>query len=162
MDASSIGLIISLAINLAQIGLAFHKQKIDSEIKKEEIKADSQDKEANRKHEIDKLTLNENAYISHHLLPSARKACLDYIAITWQEMDTAKIVPITFSQQQRRAEANVILYCPNSLDEISSFNEINASLTRLGQLRLLRDDFNQKLIPTVANELESFQPKTKQ
>lgn len=161
MDASTIGLIVSFAINIAQIVLTWHKDKLDSKLENERLKARSQNKDKNRKQEIDKLLLNENAYISHHLLPDARKACLDYIAITWQEMDDAKTVPVPFSKQQHRAEANVILYCPKALTEVTSFNELNSYLTDTNELKLLREDFDQRLIPAVANELESFQPKMK-
>lgn len=162
MSTETVGLIISLAINAAQIGLAWHKQCLDKEITLKRITARTKEQAESHKYEMDKLMLNEDAYISRHLLPDARKACLDYILITKTEMNESHDFPVQFSVEQQKAEANVILYLPGTLDEITSFQETNKVQTKHQNLQVLNEDFDQKVIPVLANALGSFQQRKKQ
>lgn len=156
---ANLGLIFSFVLNIIQAGLALYKQFSDNKIEDKRISAKTKEQASAQKHEMDKLMLNEDAYISHRLLPNARKACLDYILITKTELNESNGFPIRFSVEQQKAEANVVLYLPNALNEITSFQELNKSQTKHQNLRILNEYFDEEVIPALANELGSFQPK---
>lgn len=156
---ANLGLIFSFVLNIIQAGLALHKQIADNRIENERISAKAKEQASAQKHEMDKLMFNEDAYISHQLLPNARKVCLDYILITKTELNESSEFPIKFSVEQQKAEANVVLYLPNALNEITSFQELNKSQTKHQNFRILNEYFDEEVIPALANELGSFQPR---
>lgn len=158
--SSTAALVISLIINAAQFAESFFKDYNARKIQEKKLTNEKSEKEAQRTHELKKLELNENIYRFHQIIPEARKICLEYIGATETDMARSSSLPIKFSRQQELLETKVILYLPNTSQEIENFREDNGSELG-GGFKQFKYEFRNKVIPTIANELENFQPEKK-
>ena len=156
LTSSMTALLLSLAINAIQFAESFYKEHNAHDIKEQQIKAETDEKAAQRQHELKKIELNENIYRAHQTIPEARKVCLEYIGATETEMTNQPGLPVIFSLQQKSLETKVILYLPGARQEIENFKISNVPGLGGGH-KELESEFRNIVIPAIANELESFQ-----
>lgn len=153
---SIIALVISLVINAAQFAESLFKDYNARKIQEKQLANDKAEKEAQRTHELKTIELNENIYRSHQIIPEARKVCLEYIGATETEITQSLGLPVNFSHQQKSLETKVLLYLPNTGQEIENFREANDSGLG-GGINEFEYEFRNNVIPKIANELENFQ-----
>ena len=154
---TSIGLLVSLALNACQYAESFYKDKLSHDLKEKELNYEQANKEAERKHEFEKMKLEENIHRSRHLIPEARKACIEYIGLTEGELALAKKFPVEFSSRQHELEAQVLFYVPEALNTLQGFDSSNLPDTQKMNVKLLTYIFNQDVIPELAKHLQTFQ-----
>ena len=160
MNSSTAALILSLIVNIAQYAEAFYKDKNARKIQEDQLANAKAEKDAQRKHELEKIKLNENIYRSHQIVPEARKLCLEYIGATETEIASQFSFPVNFSKEQQLLETKIILYIPEVQQVIEDFRQYNLPGSDM-QPKDLEQIFRNNVIPAIANQLESFQPETK-
>ena len=160
MDSSTIALIISLIVTDAQFVDSLFKDYNDRMVHEKKLNHEKEEKEAQRKHEIKTMEINESIYRSHQVIPEARKVCLEYIGATETELVRTDLLPVNFSRQQEILETKVILYIPGARQAIENFKEDNSPELG-GGIAQFKYEFRNNVIPAIANELENFQPGKK-
>lgn len=160
VDSSTIALIISLIVNAAQFVESLFKDYNDRMVQEKKLNNEKEEKEAQRKHEIETMEIKESIYRSHQVIPEARKVCLEYIGATETELARTDLLPVNFSRQQEILETKVILYIPGARQTIENFKEDNSPELGGGIVQF-KYEFRNNVIPAIANELENFQPGKK-
>lgn len=160
MNSSTIALIISLIINIAQFAESIFKDYNDRIVQEKKLDNEKAEKEAQRRYELKTLKINESIYRAHQIIPEARKACLEYIGATETELAGSDLLPVQFSRQQESLEVKVILYIPGARQAIENFKGDNSPMLG-GGMNQFKYEFRNNVIPAIANELENFQPEKK-
>lgn len=160
MNSSTIALIISLIVNAAQFAESIFKDHNNRMVQEKKLDNEKAEKEAQRKHELKTLEINESIYRSHQIIPEARKICLEYIGATETDIARNSLLPVQFSRMQELLEVKVILYIPGARQAIENFKEDNSPELG-GGMNQFKYEFRNNVIPAIANELENFQSEKK-
>ncbi len=185
MDYQTLGLVVSLTVNMLQYLSSWHKQNQSYELDKSRLELEkkkqndavaekkalrqfqSSEKQRDYKfrldsqnaahqHELDKLRLNESIEVHHSLVPQLQKIFSDYIAITTKEVANSTTWPMIFSPEQKQQEKIVCLYCPDAVPVIEQMNWFNESNCPTDAHKDFMDSLTKSVVPVLAKYLSQL------
>lgn len=151
MKLESIAMLVILVLSMistwVQFYFSFKFQDLTHQLELKRLEFDWKNNEANRElsanlkkfdsknHEVlekisndfqlRKIKLDKSLVVKEHLIPQIRETFINYTFTTLREIESSNLFPIRFSDNQKKLESEVILYCPEAVEIITSFKDNN-------------------------------------
>lgn len=100
-------------------------RELSANLKELDIKNHEDLEKISNDFQLRKTKLDKSLAVKEHLIPQIRETFINYTFTTLREIESSNLFPIRFSDNQKKLESEVILYCPEVVETITSFKDNN-------------------------------------